>query len=281
MSVQTEMDRISQNIANTYNALEALGCDMPTKKNSDNLAPTAGTSKVVRYNKQTLTEEQKVQARKNIGAVSAEEAKQLYDVECTINPLTLEVVSISHKSADMIKAYTDGKLVRVKASFVGMSVNITSELAMIEDEIVYFFPTLRLAMDGVNAKNYLLKLMVSSATASAEIYEVPKIDDIPTKLSELDGDATHRLVTDTEKQAWNNKSNFSGNYNDLTNKPSIPSLTGYAKESYVQEYAQPKGDYATDKKVSQLEEQIADYIASGIIVVRDGNTLTIESGGVE
>ena len=42
-------------------------------------------------------------------------------------------------------------------------------------------------------------------------------------LSDLQGDTTHRTVTDTEKQTWNNKSDFSGSYNDLTNKPTIPS----------------------------------------------------------
>lgn len=72
---------------------------------------------------------------------------------------------------------------------------------------------------------------------------------IPTKLSDLSSDSTHRLVTDvilsditkntnarhthtnlsvldgiteTKVQEWNNKSTFSGNYNDLTNKPTIP-----------------------------------------------------------
>jgi len=63
--------------------------------------------------------------------------------------------------------------------------------------------------------------------------------DIPTALSDLTADATHRTVTDTEKTTWNAKSDFSGayndltgkptlfsgNYNDLTNKPSIPSKT--------------------------------------------------------
>ena len=47
------------------------------------------------------------------------------------------------------------------------------------------------------------------------------ISDIPTNLSELTDDTTHRLVTDVEKTTWNNKSNFSGNYNDLTNKPTL------------------------------------------------------------
>lgn len=35
--------------------------------------------------------------------------------------------------------------------------------------------------------------------------------------------STIRHVTDTEKNTWNAKSNFSGNYNDLANKPFIPS----------------------------------------------------------
>lgn len=46
---------------------------------------------------------------------------------------------------------------------------------------------------------------------------------IPTALSELSADASHLLVTDAEKTAWNAKSNFSGAYNDLTGKPTIPS----------------------------------------------------------
>ena len=45
---------------------------------------------------------------------------------------------------------------------------------------------------------------------------------VPTNLSDLSDDTTHRLVTDTEKSTWNNKSDFSGNYDDLSNKPTIP-----------------------------------------------------------
>lgn len=45
--------------------------------------------------------------------------------------------------------------------------------------------------------------------------------DIPTNLSQLTDDTTHRLVTDTEKTTWNNKSDFSGSYNDLTDKPTL------------------------------------------------------------
>lgn len=48
--------------------------------------------------------------------------------------------------------------------------------------------------------------------------------DIPTNLSDLTADASHRTVTDTEKATWNAKSSFSGSYNDLTNKPTIPTV---------------------------------------------------------
>lgn len=47
---------------------------------------------------------------------------------------------------------------------------------------------------------------------------------VPTKLAELSGDATHRVVTDAEKTAWNAKSDFSGNYADLAGKPTIPTV---------------------------------------------------------
>ena len=47
---------------------------------------------------------------------------------------------------------------------------------------------------------------------------------IPTALSDLNEDETHRTVTDAEKKTWNNKSDFSGNYDDLKNKPTIPTI---------------------------------------------------------
>jgi hypothetical protein len=79
MSVQTQIDRINQNVANTYAVLKALGADMPTEHNSDNLARTAGSAKTVLYSEQTLTDEQKAQARANIGALSDDELNEAMD----------------------------------------------------------------------------------------------------------------------------------------------------------------------------------------------------------
>lgn len=77
--------------------------------------------------------------------------------------------------------------------------------------------------------------------------------NIPTKLSQLTNDKGYITSADldisqnhvhsnmsvlegitSEKVAeWNNKSTFSGSYNDLTNKPTIPSIVGLATETYV------------------------------------------------
>lgn len=57
---------------------------------------------------------------------------------------------------------------------------------------------------------------------AAEVGALPSNTKIPSALSEMTADSTHRTVTDAEKTAWNAKSNFSGSYNDLTNKPTIP-----------------------------------------------------------
>ena len=51
--------------------------------------------------------------------------------------------------------------------------------------------------------------------------DLPDAPTIPTNLADLDGDSTHRTVTDTEKATWNGKSDFSGNYSDLNGLPTL------------------------------------------------------------
>ena len=66
--VREELDRIDQNIANTYDVLEQAGAEMPQSRNSDNLPETAASISAVLYGKkQSLTDEQKEQARQNLG----------------------------------------------------------------------------------------------------------------------------------------------------------------------------------------------------------------------
>lgn len=44
----------------------------------------------------------------------------------------------------------------------------------------------------------------------------------PQKLADMHPDSQHRTVSDAEKAKWNNKSDFNGSYNSLTDKPTIP-----------------------------------------------------------
>lgn len=127
---------------------------------------------------------------------------------------------------------------------------------------------------------------------SANVYTKTEADEaflpntivVPTKTSELTNDSgfitsiPDEYVTNTEmteyaqpKGDYALKSElFSKNYNDLTNKPTIPTKTSeltndsgfitsipkqYATTSYVQAYAQPKGNYATTEYV---DGQIGD-----------------------
>ncbi len=89
---------------------------------------------------------------------------------------------------------------------------------------------------------------------------------IPDALSDLTTDSTHRTVTDAEKSAWNAKSNFSGSYNDLTDKPTIPSVTGLATETYVDEAVATKANAThshTISNVSGLQSALDNKSAVG------------------
>jgi len=70
---------------------------------------------------------------------------------------------------------------------------------------------------------WVLQSKKPTYTAS-EVGALPDTTKIPKNLSDLKEDAEHRTVTDTEKQSWNNKSDFSGNYEDLQGKPTIPTV---------------------------------------------------------
>ena len=69
MSIQSEIDRISQNIVNTYSVLEDAGAIMPASLTTQNLPDTAASIKAVLFKEQTLTNEQKAQARNNLGII--------------------------------------------------------------------------------------------------------------------------------------------------------------------------------------------------------------------
>lgn len=108
-----------------------------------------------------------------------------------------------------------------------------------------------------------------------------KKTDLPTKTSQLTNDSGYltsvpsEYVTESELNA-KGYSTFNGDYNNLTNKPTIPSISGLASESYVNEYVEnaikdiPKeevdlSDYAKKTELPTKLSQLANdegYIAS-------------------
>jgi hypothetical protein len=60
---------------------------------------------------------------------------------------------------------------------------------------------------------------------------------------------TVKHITAAERTSWNAKSDFSGSYNDLTDKPTIPSLEGYATQVWVSGFTYDK--QTIDNKVAQ------------------------------
>lgn len=70
--VQTEIERINANVAETYSVLESAGAPAPAAYTTDNLAETArGISAVLYGAEQSLDDSQKAQARANVGAAPA------------------------------------------------------------------------------------------------------------------------------------------------------------------------------------------------------------------
>ena len=86
--------------------------------------------------------------------------------------------------------------------------NINSSLDNLESEV----NELKEGNIDIDLTNYVTKSEISTKADKTELHN-------HSNKSVLDG------ITSTNITNWNNKSNFSGNYNDLTNKPTIPTKT--------------------------------------------------------
>lgn len=104
-----------------------------------------------------------------------------------------------------------------------------------------------------------------------EVGALPQTTKIPTALSELTDDTTHRVVTDTDKETWNAKSNFSGNYNDLSDKPTLGSM---ASKNTVE-----KSDLSDDVQTSLGKADSAIQSIDGL-ATEDFVTQKIEEASV-
>lgn len=75
---------------------------------------------------------------------------------------------------------------------------------------------------GISIQNDVISVTATSPTVDA--YTKAESDAKFATITNFNSHSgnTNVHVTASEKSTWNNKSDFSGNYNDLTNKPTIP-----------------------------------------------------------
>lgn len=119
MSIQSEIDRIENNIAATYAELEEQGATMPSARNSTNLAATAATTKTVKYIAQTLTAAEKEQARENINA-----AGHFYGVCSTAASTAAKEVTVDSSFALVTGAQVTVKFTNANSASSAPTLNV-------------------------------------------------------------------------------------------------------------------------------------------------------------
>lgn len=105
----------------------------------------------------------------------------------------------------------------------------------IEERYPSILEDLKSKINNLNITDEQLNVIATKVAAKG-FYTKSEVDGliakivVPTKLSQLSEDTTHRTVSDAEKQKWNNKSDFNGSYYSLTNKPTIPTKLSQLSE---------------------------------------------------
>lgn len=88
-------------------------------------------------------------------------------------------------------------------------------------------------------------------------------------------------ITSAKVAEWNNKSTFSGNYNDLSNKPIIPSIEGLATEDFVKnEIAKIDTSIAIVDSVEDMIDTSKQYVYSKTNTWWKYKNVTIPAGSV-
>ena len=137
----------------------------------------------------------------------------------------------------------------------------------IYDEYLYINGWEKIGSTAVDLTNYYTKSEVDNL-----------IPTVPTKISELENDSgylkeytetdptipTHvKNITQENITNWNNKSEFSGSYNDLTDKPTIPSVEGFATTEQLTQGLATKQDKLTAGDNITIENGVISSTGGG------------------
>lgn len=97
---------------------------------------------------------------------------------------------------------------------------------------------------NVQIANFLTQAQIETLISNS-LTGYARTQDIPTNLSELNDDSTHRLVTDAEKNTWNGKANMS----DI---PDVSSFITNTVNNLTNYYSKSEIDAALDNYISEI-----------------------------
>ena len=93
-----------------------------------------------------------------------------------------------------------------------------------------------------------------------------------------DTNSTHKFVTTQEKQAWNNKSDFSGSYNDLLDKPTIPTTLSQLSEDTTHRTVSDTEKQTWNNKQDALDFETTPSSSNKVATMADMPTVMHASG---
>ena len=195
----------------------------------------------------------KSKLKTNDGKPQLPSASSLVEGEIAVNYAEdVETLSIKNESGTVVTFSSDNYYTKEKlgSAFTNNNVTVAEELDLIGEATAAALNDLDNRINEVEiiassitdkADTTAMTLAITEATSGkADNITVETISNALT--AHTANTAIH--VTASEKTAWNNKSDFSGNYNNLTNKPTIPSSasqvtndTSYVPSTVLDEYA--------------------------------------------
>lgn len=117
--------------------------------------------------------------------------------------------------------------------------------------------------------------LVEGTTFSGNYSDLEGKPTIPTALSQLTADSTHRVVTDAEKSTWNGKANVS-DVNAKANKPTTSTFTllasGWSDNTY--DLGNTDSDLEIELDASATDEMVEAWSNAKMVGSATSNTLT-------
>lgn len=253
--------------ANYYdkNATDALLADKADKANAVASAEYVSQNKIINFKNISGTVISSIDATAFIKdgmvdnvEISGSNLVITFNTDAGKEPISIPLTDIFNPNNYYTKAETDTAINSATSGKVDTSTfntlsgrvdTISGEVLTISGDVV----TINNNLSTVSGTVETLEREV--VTISGDSYSKSEVDTKLGNKADVSAFTAHTAdstvhVTSSEKNTWNAKSDFSGSYNDLTDKPTIPSLEGYATEAYVSGYTYDK-------------QTIDDKVASG------------------